>query len=911
MHRLISTTVYEPDPQARAWTEQYRVISFPEEWRTEFMDLYRRRWRRREQPVGLPISKLNDLLRATAPGLVATGRGAGNSAEAPWFYASEEMPTELVAPLLVSWVMTLPPSTDSDAERAADHQAALDRALALIDRHTPQWRHESLDLTAAEPSPGGTAQPDRRLYHLLPEWIGARLAASPLHLNGVDLSFRLVTRNQGVELVSWPPRTYTRGKSTWYYSGLVTITVQTVPFAARFRVHVSYGIRRWATGSPVRLPEGRGATALLDAPLPWSGADGSRRRLTANSLAFDRGLGMLSWSRHSLVDLLPELDVLRAYPKPTELITEPVDWIEGRDGVAAGILHSTAMGRHGVGTGLMPLERSLLDQWFEESLHPVLRRVPDLERAHRKAKPALLPTSATKDLEKQEVRSRRRVQARRDAVRAAVGGQPLLIDVLWQTEETRDELIAMLREWLGLPTGSGGVEGDYEWQDGDLHVVLRARPLGALGAPLLVVRKSGRSRAQALAEAVRERAALTAAQLGPRTSPVGLAIVETLGPDRFSVQDSDPKSALRHGCAAARRVSQFIVVPEDSDGAVALRARSALADGMRQLGAVVPPDQRLDEALADDLQYLALWQVRRKANGPTRQAGQRLVALRIRPHDPVHPVRGWDDARKKWVPYAQLLLTLATDGAVADATATRTRSGRFASTTEERRDEVERQIRSLLYQVRDRPTLLLANSGNLREAWPGLNNGQLRRDMVTFHGEPPARLALFGRDLRMVLLRDSNSRGETPQWYAPAETDEETPGFSAGLWAAQGAGPDDRVFISTVGKPPAAGTVRNDLRKLVPHKDWPHGPAATAWNPQALELTVLGCLSESALAAAGRAGIAPDRPAVVAAAAHQLRFHDEYHPLSRPLPLHLAKLAEEYFLPLAVAPAPVAEQDSQ
>lgn len=171
-----------------------------------------------------------------------------------------------------------------------------------------------------------------------------------------------------------------------------------------------------------------------------------------------------------------------------------------------------------------------------------------------------------------------------------------------------------------------------------------------------------------------------------------------------------------------------------------------------------------------------------------------------------------------------LLLTLATDGAVADATATRTRSGRFASTTEERRDEVERQIRSLLYQVRDRPTLLLANSGNLREAWPGLNNGQLRRDMVTFHGEPPARLALFGRDLRMVLLRDANSRGETPQWYAPAETDEETPGFSAGLWAAQGAGPDDRVFISTVGKPPAAGTVRNDLRKLVPHREPRTGP---------------------------------------------------------------------------------------
>ncbi|WP_246430853.1 pPIWI_RE module domain-containing protein [Streptomyces rectiverticillatus] len=902
---MIRTTAYEPDPAAGAWIEEYRVVDFPEEWRTEFLDLYRRRWRHRQQPVGLPISKLNDLLRATAPGLVATGRGSSGSAEVPWFYASDEMPADLVVPLLASWVMTLPPA-DPDARRAVDHQAALDRVMALIDQHAPRWRCEPVDLTASRFSPGGTAQPEPRLYSLLPEQIGVRLAARPLHLNGVDLSFRLVSRDQGVELVSWPPRTYTRGRRTWYYSAVVTVTVQTVPFAARFRVHVAYGIRRWATGSPVWMPEGRGATVLLDAPLPWAGAHGPRRRLTTNSMAFDRRLGMLAWNRQSLVDLLPELDVLRTYPKPAELIAEPVDWLEGRDGVAAGILHNTAMGQHGVGAGLMPLERSLLDRWIEAGLHPFLRRVSDLERAHRKSKPALLPISPTTDPEEQQVRSRRRVQARRDAVRAALGGQPLLVDLLWQTEETRDELIAALREWLGLPAGSDAAEGDHEWQYGDLRVVLRARPLRALGAPLEIAREPKRSRAQALAEAVRQRAARTAAQLGSQTGTVGLAILETLGPERFSTLDSDPKSALRLGCAAARRVSQFIVVPEDADGAVGLRARSVLADGMRQLGAVVPPERRLDGELPDDLQYLALWNVRRQATGPTRQAGQHLIALRIRPRDAEHPVCGWDDARKEWVPYARLLLNLAADGVGADA-AVPIQTDRPASTTEERRDEAERRIRSLLYQVRDRPTLLLANSGNLRAVWPGLSNGQLVSDMFTFSGEPPARLALYGADLRVVLLRDANSRGETAQWYAPGETEEDTPGFSAGLWAARDAGPDNRVFASTVGKPPTAGTVRRDLRKLVPDKNWPHGPAATAWNPQALELTVMGCLSKEALAAAGRTDTLPDRPAVIAAAVHQLRFHDEYHPLSRPLPLHLAKLAEEYFLPLAPAPTLVAE----
>ncbi|MFD7904618.1 pPIWI_RE module domain-containing protein [Kitasatospora sp. NPDC059747] len=907
MHRLISTTAYEPDPHADPWVEPYRVIGFPDEWRDEFTDLYRRRWGRREEPVGLPVRKLNELLRATAPGLVATGRGAGGSAEVPWFYASQDMPAELVGPLLASWVMTLPPVDDTDHERVADHRAALDRALALIDNHNPQWQNESVDLTAARLTDGGTARPDRSLYRLLPEQIGARLTARPLRLGGVDLSFRQVTRDQGVEMVSWPPRQYTRGKRTWHYSALVTVTVQTVPFATHFRVHVDYGIRRWVTGSQVWLPPGRGATVLLDTPLPWPGAHGPRRRLTANTLAFNRRLGMPAWRRHSLVELLPELDVLRAYPKPTDLIADPADWLAGRDGVAAGVVHSTAMGVHGVGTGLMPLERSLVDQWVEEGLAPAFRRVADLERAHRKPTPVLLPTARSKDPKVQEERTRQRVRARRDAVRAALDGHPLQVDVLWQTEETRDELVAALRDWLGLPAGPGPVDAVQEWQVGGLCVVLRTRPLGRLGAALSLDGAPGRSRAQVLSSAVRDRAARTADFLGAGIDPVGLALVETLGSERFKHElDSDPKHALRHGCAAARRVSQFVVVPEDSEAAVDLRARSALADGMRQLGAVVPPEQRLDEELPDDLQYLALWQVRRQADGPTRRAGRQLVALRIRPHDTAHPVRGWDDAIKAWVPYASFLISLAADS--ADGTGS-SGSGRGAATTRERQDEAERRIRSLLFQVRDRPTLLLANSGNLRETWPGLNNGQLEKDMLTFQGGPPVRVALHGADLRVVLLRDRNDRGETPQWYAPGATEEEPPGFSAGLWVAQDADPDHRVFLSTVGKPPTAGTVRRDLRKLVPDQDWPHGPAATAWNPQALELTVLGCHSPAALAAAERAGAAADRPAAVAAATHRLRFHDEYHPLSRPLPLHLAKLAEEYVLPLAPVPAadPTAE----
>ncbi|MFI6928086.1 pPIWI_RE module domain-containing protein [Nonomuraea spiralis] len=881
MYHLINMTAYEPDPDAGPWHEDYRILTFPDEWRIPFMDLYRRRWRR-DQPVSLPVSSLNDLLRSAAPGLVATGRGAGASAEVPWFYSIDEMPIELVTTLLASWVMTLPPD-DEDTEQ----RSALNQALTLIEDYEPDWLSETVNLTAAGTSPGGTARPEQRLYHLLPERIGARLTTRPMTLNGSSLSFRLVSRDQGVELVSWPPQTYVRKRQIWRYSAVMTITVQTVPFAARFRVHVSYGIRRWATQAPVLLPDGRGVSVLLDAPLPWLDAANTRDRLALNSLAFDRSLGVLAWNRRSLAELLPGLDLIHSYPKPAELTAEPVTWMEGQGGIAAGIVYSTAMGTHGVGAGLMPLERSLLDHWIEDGLRPYFRRVAPLERVRGKSKPVLLPAK-TKDPIKEELRSRRLVQARRDAVRAALGEQPLLIDVLWQNEQTRDELVEAIREWLKLPPIAAGAD-EHEWQVGNLGVIVRTRPLENLGAPLKADRRTGQSRAQALAHTIRARSAETAAYLGPGTSTAQLAIVETLGPDRFTARDSDPKSALRHGCAAAGRVSQFIVVPEDSEEPVERRALSAVADGMRQLGAVVPPQQRLGEELAPDLQYLALWYVRRQASGPTRQAGQYLVALRIRPDDEHHPVRGWDDARKEWVPYAQLLLTLIAGGGAEDI--------RSAA---DRRDAVQRRIRSLLYQVRDRPTLLLVNSGNLRDAWPGLSNGQLVRDKISFDRDrEPSWIALYGPDLRVVLLRDANSREETSQWFAPGASEDLTPGLAQGLWCTRNADEDNRVFASTVDRPPAGRKVARDLLKLVPTESWPHAPAATASNPQALELTVLGCLSRAVLETSGRSDVRPDQPAIVAASAHQLRFHDEYHPLSRPLPLHLARQAEEYVLPLA------------
>nr|WP_206669433.1 RNaseH domain-containing protein [Streptomyces lavendulae] len=112
---------------------------------------------------------------------------------------------------------------------------------------------------------------------------------------------------------------------------------------------------------------------------------------------------------------------------------------------------------------------------------------------------------------------------------------------------------------------------------------------------------------------------------------------------------------------------------------------------------------------------------------------------------------------------------------------------------------------------------------------------------------------------------------------------------------------ENRVFASTASTPHTVAKLPKGLMKLVPTAQGRTAPGKTAWNPGQLQVTVLDCLSEKALADSGREGELPDRPAEWATLTHQLRYHDDYPPLARPLPLHLARLAGQYVLPLAEA----------
>lgn len=540
----------------------------------------------------------------------------------------------------------------------------------------------------------------------------------------------------------------------------------------------------------------------------------------------------------------------------------------------------------------------------------MLTRVPDLTRVTRSNTPSLLPRSGAG--RGPGVRDAQLAWQRRAALARALNGRPLEIDVFWQSPETRAALLAELPKLIGFPPGErlGPADDDtWRWRGEGIEIRVRARPAGPLADALPVSRERRRPRAVRLAEAIEGRCRLVADRMVPRPDGAEVVIAEIAGKECFAaVPDSDPKHALRIALARQGRLSQFVNLSDDTDSSLEHRARWTWLDAFRQLGAISPPAHRVGSGVPGDLQYAALWLVRHTRKGPTRCPVRRLVAVRVRPGDGPGVIEGWDAERSEWAPYPKMLLRLseavepvaeegADTGGPGDGSAAREgiRPAARSGVEQHRQQETERQIRALLFQLRDRPTLLLADAANLRQRWHGLRNGELDRDMLGFGTEPAQRHTLYGDDLRVVLVRDANAREEVAEWYA--HDAKNRVGFSEGVWGT--AEPESRVFASTASTPHTVAKLPKGLMKLAPTAQGRTAPGKTAWNPGQLEITVLGCLSEKALADSGREGDLPDRPAEWATLTHQLRYHDDYPPLARPLPLHLARLAGQYVLPVA------------
>ncbi len=906
---------YVPDPASGPFVVPMHTLALPAHWEEQLLRLYHgdmtERQSGRRQRV--PTAAINQLMRATAPDIVTVDSTARFGSENPWLYCQDAYPTPVTNLFIATWLKSLPRDA-GDPETAA----LLMQCFRDLDTAALRWRPDRVDLLEQKVSAGGTALPAPHVYRLLPDVLAERIARQdPYEHHGQQLTFRQVAsrtgaRGQesgGAELMSnvieyVPGRRGGDGKPA-YYAATLRISVRTVPFSPVPRVHLAFGVRRFVTGK-IYVPYGKGVSAYL---LPDNSLvhDGPRSRRFAVAMLEWKD-GTTDWRQGGAEGMLAGISALDALPSPDRLVKEADHWIHGRDGIRIAVGHQAAMGRHTIGTGLMPSERRRLIEWAEQAIAPEFVPVPKLQRSvyarppkkQLRKLPSIPKNMAEKDpeeraviLEQRELNAAHNAQLLRERLAETLEGEDLTAVVLFQNDAIRDRMIAAAETELGL-AGYRQVQGPetWVWQAEHLTVRLHARPLGALGAPL-----GGDSvprRGQEHDKAIEERRIAVARAMGTLrdTAPgVRLAFVELDGQDAFrhAKRRTDPKHAIRLGCADAGLVTQFIRPPDpeaepgEALADAGLRAAAAWSDGLRQTGVRLVPQHTLGDALIPaDLNQVAFHLVERRVDGPTGKQQFTPIAVLIRPGAKCVFAKSAD--MHEWVPYPELLKSL---------------TGRV----EGRKNGAEQSaltaafIKRTLAQLRGAPTLVLAHAQDIRKRWPWLRNSGLEPDRLGLDGGPSQRIGLYGKKLRVIRVADG-SRDATAQCWAEAEErhpeleGQQRGGIAMGLWRPVAPCDSGRVFYSTTGKSGAQSKLTNDDAKLTPHTNASgrnaYRPTVNAWNPDLLELTV-ACLQPG------------DDAEAWAAFVHQQRFSEDYRAgregLGLPLVLHLARLADDYALP--------------
>jgi hypothetical protein len=366
----------------------------------------------------------------------------------------------------------------------------------------------------------------------------------------------------------------------------------------------------------------------------------------------------------------------------------------------------------------------------------------------------------------------------------------------------------------------------------------------------------------------------------PKTQTPTLVLAEILPKEKYA-RNSDPKSPLRIGSGRSRRLVQFITADtndaspsadeigeEEAVAPLYYRAVNALLDGLRQLG--VPGKLPALAKTGRPCTIIGAWLINKKSSKRGNESYTLPVLVRIASTD--NAILAIAPGFTDWLPYREALLELSKTDVLgsqnnrADYTA-------FLRT----------QLRSIVSEQSD--TVLMCHAQNMRETWAWISNTNLKCDAIAFRvGEPDTSIAEWP-GLRIVRVRDGQSH-ETPEWFAEMDG-----------WRSAAAGlfkMGERVFASTHAKPKQMASYSHYFSKA---EEWSSRatpdhivapkPNRSTWNPGLYELTV--------------AAIQPEDngdPTTWAYLAHDLRksclhFEDA---TALPLPLHLAKLMEEYIL---------------
>jgi tetratricopeptide (TPR) repeat protein len=848
-------------------TLQHRFSMLNLPGKSELLKLQAELKGRSPEKTTIPIA-LNKAMRALVPDLIYIAANAGQSGDRPWLYSETPINPQALHLILHAWVQT-------QFSQATEQQRR--NVLNQLRVEDLRWQDTTLNTAEWSTAPNGTAQlGSDDNFILMPHLLTAALSKPDVALQfGSELlRFRrapLVPGTRGAEVVSWPPLQYSDKRGCWYWSVVITFTLQTVPFQDFPVVHCDISLRRWVSLPNTYLPRGEETSAYLLTQVPWLEELHHSNSFQVAPVgwefvpAAEQQEGQppyrLTWGSN-LAPLLNRLNRQHPFPTPQDIIANPASALNLNDSPNTALVYRNGIKpEHGVGPGLGPEDRRLLAEQIAELLAPEWEFVANPLRVKFTSdvpKNPFLPESK----EKTTPLSQFQVQRCR-AIAHAVGNQ-LIVEIWYQRSSTRDALIQVVRECLGIPESASF---PYKFPDLEFTLDIRTQHLGTLGAELELdpgINGKKEQRRQAISQRGEEVAAKV-----PSASGVIVAFIELDGKEVFKHQpETDPKDALRRGFALVNRLTQFISTEDKNQKEEKLshRALNGFLDLLRQLGVQAPPKIVIKKhSLPEPLHYVGLWLI--KQNAPTSaDGGIKRVPVMVHMASDSAEIKAIALGFDTWLPYPEALMKIAKGEALGVAR------------IEQAIPFIQQKLKGDVLTLGD--TLLLCHAQNLRNAWSWLSNGNLTRDLVAFGKEKTQSITHF-KGLRIVRVRDSQSH-ETPEWYAQEEDEH---GFAKGIFQM-----GERVFASTYNKPLQFKNLSVNLSKVSSWttkkgKTFEPSPDTYFWNPGLVELTV--------------ACIQPDDEVLPwAALTHELR-HLALHyneALKLPLPLHLAKQIGDYVL---------------
>jgi len=809
-------------------------VSMPTEWDR----LFREVWPTPDDREGkrVPYSSLGDALRLLFPGIAHVSRMNMDLSKEPWLFAWERPGADQFMALMRAWVKTEAQSEDTDS------------VVSRLEWSDLEWTTQELRFGQHDHHDNGSPKLDPIQFDLLPDLICAELAGRGMIVDGRPLTFRRAYEGREPCLLSWPAIESTRGKSSWYWSYVLTPKILTAPGNPEPLLSISTSVRKWASRSLrsnngfYNLPFRENTTVYVEVPSRWFSATSHDRGHSLVGLQVrlepDKDDVERRWRPGWVNSVERSLNRLAAEPRlpdARELVEDPIRFLNRELG-AMGITLGNTDTAHPVSDGVPLSDRRDIFRGVSDMLHPsgfnpleVSTRVNMRARRVSTLRAANYVDTPGSDI----VRS----------VQPGIG-DCIRFEVWYQTKLTRnairneiwDRILKGSRE--GLPTSDRMIVAGTD-------IEIQYRKLGDLGSELSGSRGSADERIRQIQDAV-----------GVVGYP-SACLVELHGQERFAGRrGSDPKEALRRGLAATGRLSQFVTPLSADDQVGTERVKNAVADMLRQMGSL--PGSPIDSMpsrsdFPSDLQVLAVWVHRKNglpvlvhlASSEQVDAGANTIGVML----PTGRTGG------EWYSYPGALLEIGA-GALRNIP----------------RTSVRGVLKKMLSEFADSsfvkgvPLLMLCDAVNLRSrVWPELQNQRLEFGRA-------ANVPWNTAGLKPRLARVNVNDDELPQWFGvDIESDESLP-WSSGLFKAQ----TDNVYFSVA---PKSKTMKSSSRGRS-KRERPYDNHALT---RAKEIVLIQ-LNEG------------DEPDEWANAVHRMRemashFDDA---LELPLPLHLAAKTEEY-----------------